>query len=90
MRALRRSAPAGDDTTPERDLSYSIAQAVHDLRTGQGLSQEELARKVGTKQPRISVVESARGLPSIPLLLRIARALGRKLVIRFEKTGEEE
>lgn len=90
MRSLRRPAPAGDDSTPERDVSYSIAQAVYDLRIQEGLSQEELAERVGTKQPRISVVESARSLPSIPLLIRIARAFGRKLVIRFEKTGEEE
>jgi transcriptional regulator with XRE-family HTH domain len=90
MRALRRPAPASDDTTPERDLSYSIAQSVYELRIQEGISQEELAARVGTKQPRISVVESARGLPSVPLLLRIAKAFGRRLVIRFEKTGEEE
>ncbi|MDQ1041472.1 transcriptional regulator with XRE-family HTH domain [Streptomyces sp. V3I8] len=71
-------------------MAYDIAQAVYDLRTEQGLSQGELAERVGTKQPRISVVESATKMPSLPLLLRIAKALGVRLVIRFEKPGDPQ
>ena len=90
MKALRKAILTDPDMTPERDLSYSIAQELHDLRLERGLSQEELADLVGTKQPRISVVESARGLPSIPLLLRMAKALGCRLIVTFEKIGKEE
>jgi transcriptional regulator with XRE-family HTH domain len=74
----------------ERELAYAIAQEVFTLRTQQGLSQGGLAEKAGTKQPRISVVESANGIPSLGLLLRIAQALGVRLVVKFEKPGETE
>jgi ribosome-binding protein aMBF1 (putative translation factor) len=90
MRALRKTTPPpATDEDPERELAYTIAQAVYELRTEQGLSQGELADRVGTKQPRISVVESAAKLPTLPLLVRIAKALGVRLVVRFEKPGED-
>lgn len=88
MRSLKKHDVEEPQTKPERDLSYAIAQAVHDLRTRRNLSQAELAELSGTKQPRISVVESARGIPSLRLLLRIASALGVRLVIRFEEPGD--
>jgi transcriptional regulator with XRE-family HTH domain len=90
MRALRKavSSPAVGD--PERDLSYEIAEQVFDLRTEQELTQGQLAERAGTKQPAISGVESATKLPTLGLLLRIAAALNRRLVIRFEpRKGEE-
>ncbi|MFD7835532.1 helix-turn-helix transcriptional regulator [Streptomyces sp. NPDC059761] len=93
MRALRKTQPPATTESgadPDRELTYAIAQAVYDLRTQQGLSQGELAERVGTKQPRISVVESAVKLPSLPLLVRIASAFGMKVVISFEKTGDSE
>jgi len=89
MRILRKASPpiAGD---PERELSYEIAQQVFDLRNSEGLTQGQLAERAGTKQPNISGVESATKLPTLGLLLRIATALNRRLVIRFEpRKGEE-
>ena len=95
MKVLRRrgappAPPAEADSDPERDLAYAIAQAVYDLRTDKGLSQQELADLIGTKQPRVSVVESAVKLPSLPLLLRIASAFGLRLTVRFEKREETD
>jgi transcriptional regulator with XRE-family HTH domain len=81
------SSATGD---PERELSYEIAQRVFDLRNSEGLTQGQLADRAGTKQPNISGVESATKLPTLGLLLRIAAALNRRLVIRFEpRKGEE-
>lgn len=86
MRATRKNTtPADTGLDPERELSYDIAQAVHDLRIQQGLSQAELAKITGTKQPAISRVESANNLPTLPLLLRLADGLGTRLVVTFEK-----
>lgn len=87
MRALKKTKaePLGD---PERELSYDIAEQVFALRAVAGLTQGELAEQVGTKQPTISSVESAKKLPTLGLLLRIATALNRRLVIRFEKPGD--
>lgn len=44
----------------------------------------------GTKQPAVSGIESAKKLPTLGLLLRIAAALDRRLVIRFEKIKDSE
>ena len=54
------------------------------LRIEQGMSQEELAHKVGTRQPNIARLESGRRDPSIAFLRRVAAALGGKLTIKIE------
>lgn len=90
MRGLRKNQQTGGDLDPDREVSYYIAQKVFDLRTEQGLSQAELAERAGTKQSRISVVESATTLPAYPILRRIVEALGGRLVLRIEKRGKGE
>lgn len=40
-----------------------------------GLSQEELARQVGTTRQTISALERGRSIPSVSLALALARAL---------------
>ena len=44
-----------------------------------GLSQTELAHRVGTKQPVISRLESGAGNPTLDLLRRVAKALDTEL-----------
>jgi transcriptional regulator with XRE-family HTH domain len=72
-------------------LVNDISSQVQALRRQRGLSQEDLARRVGTKQPTISNIEMPRGgnLPNweITTLNRIAHALGIRLKIKFETYG---
>lgn len=82
--------PQQEGADPEREMSYDIAQQVFEVRTALGLTQGELAERSGTKQPAISGVESAKKLPTLGLLLRIAAALDRRLVIRFERIKDSE
>ena len=60
---------------------YEIKQQLIKLRSEQGLSQDELAKKVGTKQSAISRLESGEYNPSIEFLGKIAAALGKELHI---------
>ncbi len=53
-----------------------LARAVRHLRELLGLSQAELAEKVGTKQPGIARLESGRVVPKLELLQNIATAGG--------------
>ena len=48
-------------------LRLELAQTVHDLREKAGLSQADLAKRVGTRQPNISRLENgeAASLPSL-------------------------
>lgn len=72
----------------ERDLAYAIAEAVANCRNSNGWSQRELAEAAGMKQPHISLLESANRLPTLNVLLRIANAMGAKLVVTLEKDQE--
>ena len=68
----------------EATVNALVAGAIHDARKAAGLTQDELAALVGTKQPVISQLENAdyEG-HSLSMLKRIADALGKQLEIRF-------
>jgi ribosome-binding protein aMBF1 (putative translation factor) len=63
---------------------FVLASAVMDVRTRAGLTQEELARKMGTTQPVVARLESGRTRPSLRTLERLAEATGSRLLISFE------
>jgi transcriptional regulator with XRE-family HTH domain len=48
-----------------------------------GLSQAELAQRMGTSQSAIARLESGQTLPSTKTLLRFAEATGSKLELRL-------
>jgi transcriptional regulator with XRE-family HTH domain len=62
---------------------FVLASAVVDVRNRAGLTQEELARKMGTTQPVVARLESGRGRPSMRTLERLAEATGSRLLISF-------
>ena len=65
-------------------LNSEIARKVYDLRTKAGISQRELARRVGTSGSAICRIEDADyDGHSLYLLKRIAQALDQRVEIRF-------
>lgn len=60
-----------------------LARRVRAAREAKGLSQEKLAKLVGTKQPSIARLESGKVVPRLDLLERIASAVGMRLEVRF-------
>jgi predicted transcriptional regulator len=78
-----------------KDLEY--AKAFHDMeeefqfaeelikaRIRSGLTQRQLAEKMGTTQSTIARLESGSSLPSLRSLKRYARATGSKFKISLE------
>ncbi|MFD7309812.1 helix-turn-helix domain-containing protein [Promicromonospora sp. NPDC059942] len=65
----------------EAALAHELATLVYDARTAVGITQAELARRMGTHQSVIARLENGGGMPSIPTLDRLARALGMHLTI---------
>ncbi len=68
----------------EEIINCKIAQSVHELRKGAGLTQKELATRIGSKQSVMSRIEDANYEGhSVAMLRRIATALGKKLRTEF-------
>lgn len=62
---------------------YQLARSLIGARLKRKMTQADLAKKIGTKQPVISRLEGMTSTPSVTLLKRVAVALGAKLEIRF-------
>jgi len=84
---ILRRRYVGDD--PERRAAVEaarvhaeVARTIYELRTEAGLTQEELAKIVGTTQPVISRLEDEEYEGhSLSMLNRIARALNQRVAI---------
>jgi transcriptional regulator with XRE-family HTH domain len=63
---------------------FVLASAMIHARNGAGLTQQELARRMGTTQPVVARLESGRARPSLRTLERLARATRSRLIITFE------
>jgi transcriptional regulator with XRE-family HTH domain len=68
----------------EEVINIEVAKLLYGLRTKAGLSQRELARRVGTRASVICRLEDAdyEG-HSLSMLKRIAAALDKRVEIRF-------
>lgn len=67
----------------EREAAYKVARELIRLRKKQGLSQSEVARRAGLKQPAIARLESGAVKPTLDTIQRVAHALGRELEINL-------
>lgn len=72
----------------EEHHNLDVARKIIDLRKAAGLSQRDLAAKVGTTQSVISRLEDADyDGHSLTMLRRIAEVVGMDVEVRFVKTG---
>ena len=75
--------------TEEARVNAAVAQLIYEARQASGLSQEELADKIGSKQAVISRLEDADyDGHSLMMLQRIAAALGKKVAIQFQDVSK--
>jgi ribosome-binding protein aMBF1 (putative translation factor) len=70
---------AYDDLEPE----FAIVRAMIKMRLKNKMSQKDLAKKLGTKQPAIARFESGAYNPTISFLKKLSIALGGKLEIKI-------
>ena len=74
--------------TPEREQfemecdAFIIGEQLKDERLRAGLTQEQLAEKVGTKKSFISRVERGHADIQISTLVKLFRGLGRQVCVR--------
>lgn len=86
----RAARSAAYRTQQEERAGYrEIAWLLIRYRMDHGLTQQELAERVGTSHSQISRIESGRHKTSLDTLLRIARALDLKMIVGFESQSSE-
>lgn len=78
---------AREQAYEEEAINAEIARKIHELRTKAGLTQQELAGRIGTTKSVVCRLEDAdyEG-HSLSMLKKIAEALGKRVEIRFVST----
>ena len=64
---------------------FAIASELIAARTRAGLTQSEVAERMGTTQSVVARLESGRSMPSMRTVQRYAQALGVRAVVRLER-----
>lgn len=78
----------GAQGTPEREQfemecdAFVIGEQLKDERLRAGLTQEQLADRIGTKKSFISRVERGRADIQLSTLVRLFQGLGRQISVR--------
>lgn len=63
---------------------FALARALIGARAQAGLTQEELAQRMGTTQSAIARMEGGKAKPSTTTLVKLAKATGTRLRVSFE------
>lgn len=78
-RALKNPAIKAEYDALEEE--FALAGALIGARAKAKLTQEEVARRMGTSQSAVARMESGRAMPSTASLRKYAHAVGRQLKI---------
>jgi transcriptional regulator with XRE-family HTH domain len=74
------SKPKSKSPSPAHSpLATLLGSNVHDRRTQIGMTQETLASTLDVTPLYVSAIENGRRLPSLPLLIKLASAIGSSL-----------
>lgn len=65
----------------ELEPEFAVIRAMIRKRNAKGLTQAQLAHKIGTKQSAVARLESGTYNPSLSMLQKVANALDAKLKI---------
>ncbi|MEW9570247.1 helix-turn-helix domain-containing protein [Rhodanobacter sp. Si-c] len=74
-RSIQRGRPAGA-TTYEAEPAKAFGATVRALRMEHGVAQEDLANLAGIERSHLGKIERGTHMPTLALILKIARALG--------------
>ncbi len=65
---------------------YAVISDLISARIKKGMTQQQIAEKIGTKQSAIARLESGSVNPSLDLLQKVAGVLGRKISIHLTQS----
>ena len=87
LKELKTQLLANPDTQAAYDAQaeeFAIARELIAARTRAGLTQADVAARMGTTQSTVARLESGRRQPSLRTVQRYARAVGCRAVVRIE------
>jgi len=91
--SVRDSVLADSEVRAEYDAlenEFSLARAVIALRSESGLTQRDLADRVGIKQPQLARIEAGKQIPKLATLALLAEGAGYTIEVNFiPKTGKK-
>src|SRR5258708_6917137 len=76
-----------DDAYAQAGVALRLAELFYETRMEAGLSQTELAKRMGTSQPVIARIEGGSSTPTVDMLDRLARATGKRLEISLSQAS---
>jgi len=76
-RLMRR--PGFKKAYDDLDFEFTLLRAIIDARAKRGMTQEKLAKKIGTKQSAIARFESGRSNPTFAFVQKLSDALNLKI-----------
>lgn len=92
-RLVRESVLADPEVRAEYDAledEFNLARAVIALRSVSGLTQRELAERIGVSQPQLARIESGRQIPKLATLALLAEGAGYTVEVNFiPKNGKK-
>lgn len=83
-REARMDRPGVAEAYQEARLRFELGEAVRTRREELGWSQRQLAERAGMTQPGVARFEAGGTTPTIPVLERLANALGLRLTVTLE------
>ncbi len=65
----------------ELEFEFSLIRAIIDARLKKGITQKEIAKRMGTKQSSIARFESGKYNPTLAFVQKLANAVGTKIKV---------
>jgi HTH-type transcriptional regulator/antitoxin HipB len=84
--SIKRAKAASEERRAgykEAKEAFELAERVRHARERVGLTQAELAARIGSTQPAVARLEAGGSTPSFSTLRRVAAALGFELVVEL-------
>lgn len=83
IRERRMGEPGAVEAYEAARLAYELGRTVRTLREEHGWSQTALAEEADMTQSAVARFEAGGTTPTLPVLERLAKALGASLDVRF-------
>lgn len=85
LRESRMSEPAAQEGYEAARRAFELGENVRRLRVELGLTQKQLGKRARLTQSAVARLEAGDVVPTLPVLERVAQALGARLDVSLNK-----